>query len=319
MTITVYPVNALNGNPVYSGRSLRQTVAGIPFAGATAARPLGFTSGVRPGTPASTASATSTKWSCGPLAGGLDVQTAAEAGGYLFSSDALVSGDLVPASSSGPRTDIVYAQVSDQQEDGSGLTQVDIKYLAGVAQSGAPVPATPARSMRLFRINMPTSGGGAPTTTWDAPPLLAAGAMLFAADSNSYPLNPYPGQGVFNLAMGCPVYFNGTSWSDTGWVNVPALLNGFTISTVVGYRVLNGICYLRGGVGRPASFTTRATAFTLPVGARPTADLLLPVGVSGWGGDVQILAADGTVGFQSPTARSGTPAYQITGLSYPVS
>src|SRR5690606_13487402 len=78
MPVTVWPLDAVEGAPEYDGRALRQTGV-VDLAYATSARPLGARSGVRPGTPDSTLSTTSTTWTVKPHAGVLDVLTAAEA------------------------------------------------------------------------------------------------------------------------------------------------------------------------------------------------------------------------------------------------
>jgi len=180
LTNRLWPADAVGGSPAYSGRALRQTQS--PFvAGATAARPLGARSGVRPGTSTGTVNATSTTWYCNPHAGVLDVQTAAEAGPYTYAVDSTVSGAIVASNASNPRTDIVFAQVTDAAEDGAAPGQapvVTIGYLAGTASASAPAPAAPARSIVLARINVPKTGGGNPTVTWVAPYAVGAGGIL---------------------------------------------------------------------------------------------------------------------------------------------
>lgn len=177
MTITVWPVDAVAGAPAYSGRMLRQTLSVFLPMG-DPSRPLGARSGVRAGTPASTGSATSTTWSCGSHAGVLDVEAAANAGPYAYAVDAAVSGALNAADASNARTDLVYAQLTDPAEDGGATPQVQILYLAGTP-AGTPVaPATPARSMSLFWVNVPKVGGGNPTVTWVAPSLGGDGVII---------------------------------------------------------------------------------------------------------------------------------------------
>jgi len=118
LTNRIWPADAINGAPAYSGRALRQTQA--PFlAGATSSRPLGARSGVRPGTQTGTVFATSTTWTCRAHAGVLDVMTAAEAGPYTYAIDASVSGAVDASNASNPRTDIVYVQLADPAEEGT--------------------------------------------------------------------------------------------------------------------------------------------------------------------------------------------------------
>lgn len=179
MVTRVFAADAIGGAPVYSGRALRQLQS--PFtAGATPSRPLGARSGVRPGTATTTVTATATTWSVGAHAGILDVQTAAEAGPYAFAVDAAVTGAMTAANATNPRTDIIYDQLNDNAEDSTGSVAASVtpKYLAGAAQADAPVPATPARSIVLARINVPRSGAGNPSVTWVAPYAASAGGML---------------------------------------------------------------------------------------------------------------------------------------------
>lgn len=179
MANRVWPVDAVAGSPLYSGRMLRQALMAPLAGGATAARPLGGRSGVRPGTPTNTVTATSTLWTVKPHAGMLDLETAAEAGVYGYAIDANVTGAVTAANATNPRVDIVYVQLDDPAEsDGSSAPAVTPKYLAGTAAASPAPPITPARSMVLAQINVPASGGGAPSVTWVAPYAVAAGGII---------------------------------------------------------------------------------------------------------------------------------------------
>ena len=179
MTNRIWPADAINGAPAYSGRALRQTQA--PFlTGATSTRPLGARSGVRPGTSTATVTATATAWTCRAHAGVLDVMTAAESGPYTYAVDAAVSGTVDPSNASNPRTDIVYVQLSDAAEEGTPgqPPAVTVGYKAGVAGPTAVVPSPPVRSIVLAQINVPKTGGGNPTVTWVAPYASSAGGVV---------------------------------------------------------------------------------------------------------------------------------------------
>ncbi|WP_105033489.1 hypothetical protein [Cryobacterium aureum] len=216
MTDTLHPVNAVDGAPAYSGRMLRQAAA-VALAGATAARPLGARSGVRPGTSTTTVTATSTTWTCGPFAGTADVQAAAEAGPYDFAFDAAASGSMAAANASYARTDILYVQVDDPSEsDGSTVPAVTRKYLAGQAVAGQPTPVPPvAHTFVVARINVPKSGAGSPVVTWVAPYAVAAGGILPCPTASDYPAAPYPGQLIDDWTVGL-LRWNGTAWSRAG-------------------------------------------------------------------------------------------------------
>ena len=177
MVDTIGFTDAVSGAPAYSGRMLRQT-NGVAFAGATSARPLGARSGVRPGTPSTTVTATSTTWTCQPFAGLLDGQTAAEAGPYTFAFDAVATGSVTAANASNPRIDIVYVDVDDPSEDASAVPAATRKYLAGTAAASPSAPATPAGCMAIAQINVPKVGSGSPTVAWVAPYMAAAGGIV---------------------------------------------------------------------------------------------------------------------------------------------
>lgn len=238
MTISAWPLDAVNGAPTYSGRKLRQTTNAPMLAGATAARPLGAFSGVRPGTSSTTVTATSTSWTCAPVAGVIDGEAAAEAGPYTFASDANVTGSVSAANASNPRVDIIYVQVSDPAEaDGSAVPGVKIDYLAGAAASVPNAPAAPARSFVLAQINVPKSGGGSPSVTWVAPVAVAAGGVrpvdtLANLNLMSGSLGAFAY--VYNDSSNNALYtWNGTAWvtSNTGVAGSVAAKSGFTVQS----------------------------------------------------------------------------------------
>jgi hypothetical protein len=183
MGITAWPVDAVGGAPEYSGRDLRQALSPA-LAGATAIRPLGALSGVRPGTPADTVEVSGSTWTCHPHAGVIDGQSAAEAGPYWYAVDADVTGPVDAANATNPRQDLIYARISDPAEsDGSTDPEVEILYLAGTAASSPTPPATPARSIPLAVLNVPKAGGGATTVTWVAPYMAAPGGLVYVRNA----------------------------------------------------------------------------------------------------------------------------------------
>lgn len=179
MTDTIWPANAMAGAPEYDGRMLRQ-VGTVAYAGATSARPLGARSGVRPGTPSNTVTATSTTWTCKPFAGVADVMTAAEAAAYAFAFDANATGSIAAAHATLARKDIIYVSVADPAESVGAAPTVTRKYLAGSASGTPSAPAVPGteRGFVIAEINVPASGGGSPTVSWVAPYMAAAGGVV---------------------------------------------------------------------------------------------------------------------------------------------
>lgn len=180
MAERLFPADAVGGTPAYSGRGLRQLHT--PFlAGATAARPFGALSGVRPGTSPATVTATATTWRCGLHAGVLDVQPAVEAGPYAYAVDEIETGSMAAADASNTRIDRIYVQLSDPAEANVAQTvppSVTVRYLQGTPAAAPVAPALPARSMSLARITVPRQGGGAPTVTWEARGVPAAGGVV---------------------------------------------------------------------------------------------------------------------------------------------
>jgi len=172
MANVAFPVDKVSAEPVFSGREARQAMS-VALGGATAARPLGARSGVRPGTPASTvALPTATSYVIHPHAGVLDLQTSALAGPYWYvvGSDGVdETGTVNAAHGTWPRKDILWVRVDDPAEEGTDPPLVVTGYTAGTAAAVPDPPATPARSMRLATISVPLSGGGTPTIVWDAP------------------------------------------------------------------------------------------------------------------------------------------------------
>jgi hypothetical protein len=323
MAVTVYAVNAVAGAPLYNGRQARQT-ASVFLAGATAARPLGSRSGVRPGTSTTTITATSTTWTVGSHAGALDLETSVDAGSYTYSVDSsapgLPTGAVTAAHATLARIDRVYAQVNDPAEsDGSATPSVLFLYLAGVAGSGTP-PTTgiPARSIPYARINVPASGGGAPTVIFEAPYAVAAGAIVPVR--NAAELAALPAGSVES-----PVYAdqtdigviyrnNGSGWvpivGDTGWINL-ALAVGATwnASFPPAIRCINGVAYIRGQM----TATGAGDLLTLPAGfiIGQTGRFSVMSGTSGSAPIVLIVNSSGTL----TTSSSGVVNFSV---SWPV-
>lgn len=213
MGITVHPVDKVGTAPVYSGRNTRQ--AQSPFlGGATAARPLGARSGVRPGTPSSTISLSGTTWTLGRHAGVLDVIAAAEAGPYTYAVDSsgggLPTGTLTAAHGTLPRVDILSLQLSDPAESTGGNPEVVTVYTTG-SPGTATDPAAPDRSMPVARFNVPANGTGSPTVTWIAPTAVSAGGITPGTTTTAFGSGQYIGQCIDDPTLGL-LRWNGTAW-----------------------------------------------------------------------------------------------------------
>jgi hypothetical protein len=175
---TAYPADysATYSGPQFTAQQGRTAMAAA-MSGATAARPLGGTSGVRPGTPTNIATANSTTWTVTPFGGYTDLTTSATNGGYFFSFLTPSTGAVTAAAGSA-RVDLLYVQLADVNT-GDGTTvapRVILDYQAGTAGAGVPALTAP-RAFVIARINVPASGGGSPTVTFVAPYAVAAGGV----------------------------------------------------------------------------------------------------------------------------------------------
>jgi len=220
MAIVVYPVDAVTGAPSYTGRLARQTMSPL-LAGATAARPLGARSGVRPGTSATTVTATSTTWTMDLHAGILDLETSGLVGPYAYAVNTAQTGAVTAADATRPRIDLVWVRLDDPAEsDGSAVPAVVAGYTAGAPLASPVAPATPARCMVLVTIQVPMSGGGSPTVIWVAPYTVAAGAptpVWSQADRDAKFPTPYDGLEVYRLDLHTKEFYNSAAWHFANW------------------------------------------------------------------------------------------------------
>ena len=220
MTILAWPVNAVAGAPAYSARDVRQAQS-VYLAGATTADPFGARSGVRPGTSPTTVTVAAGVWTIGAHAGVLDLQPAIEAAPYLYKVDAvggLPTGAVTPAHATLARTDIVWLRIDDPAEvDGSTVPAVVAGYTAGTTGGlglGGGNPATPARGIVLAWVNVPASGGGAPTVTWKAPYAVAAGAPIPVRSlAERDALFAYDGLRIYRLDTHVDEVYDGSRWT----------------------------------------------------------------------------------------------------------
>lgn len=235
MAGVAWPIDAVpaeTGDPEYAARDARQASIAPLAGGATAARPLGAWSGVRPGTPADTVEVTSTTWTVHQVAGVIDVQAATESGPYGFAFDEDQTGSVGAADATYPRWDALYVVLDDPAEDDSTVPEVRVEYRDGTPAASPALPADPPdRSFRLCKIVVPAAGGGSPSVVWDAPYLPHATwpvrsdterATLAAAlaPTNEYPLE------VLHIGTANPkkgrreLTFDGSTWAEVSRTRV---------------------------------------------------------------------------------------------------
>lgn len=313
MTIRVWPVDAVSGAPSYTGRALRQTTVSPFIALGSTARPLGVRSGVRPGTPVSTASISGTTWSCGPHIGVVDVEAAAEAGGYAYSVDAAVTGTTQAADASSVRTDLVYGQLSDPAEsDGTTTPKFDVLYLKNPS-TGLTVPAAPARSIPLIKVNVPVAGGGNPTVEWIAPYTAAAGApipFLTLAQLQAWTTNVPPSQKANVFADPTTANNGDYLWSGGTWVggstttDIALTMQGIYKlgSPPASAYTQGGHVYMEGMISNSSTAifvaATLYNAATIPTAFAPANDRWFPLNWGSDGGGGLFVGANGNIGFQ---------------------
>lgn len=275
MTTHAFPLDAVAGAPAYTGRMLRTALSAL-VGNAPAGRPLGATTGVRPGTPTTTVSVAGSTWTVAPHSGVLDVEAAPEAGPYLYAITASETGAVNAAHATWARWDGIYVQLDDPAEgDGTSVPEARVVYVAGTAAASPAMPAAPARSLLLARIVVPQSGGGASSVVW--------------------------------LAQ---------AWDDTGWVALPVTgFSGGTTAAryrQVGKAIYfefhgSGFTSIAAGAG-PAGGSVSSTQ--IPADMRPTAKVPLAA-ISGAGAGVAsaFMNVNGLCAFANTSAAAITEAH----------
>jgi hypothetical protein len=213
MVNTIFPTPG-----TYTPRQGRQTLSPA-FAGASAARPFGIVSGVRPGTSVTTVTTTTSTVTCQPFGGVADPQSSNLAGPYEFAFDGVQTFTLTAQSASVPRSDIVYVQLNDNAEDGSstsGTSSASLVYLAGTTVTIPTPPNT--RTMIVAVINVPITGTS-PTVTWVAPYAVGAGGVLPSTTKALLDLIPGWTGAVAEVFADTTTANNRLwYWNGTGWV-----------------------------------------------------------------------------------------------------
>lgn len=171
-----WPLDSTDGiTPTYTGRSLRLAQVSPFLAGATADRPFGVRSGVRPGTSPDTVTVSGSTWTVHPCAGVIDPHLSASAGPYSWAVAEPESGTIPAASQVYTRWDGIWLVLDDPAEsEGELAPAARIVYLTGEPSPTPAMPSAPERSMVLARVIVPPAG--TPTVIWEASSLSAAGA-----------------------------------------------------------------------------------------------------------------------------------------------
>lgn len=221
MAITGFPLDAVSGQPEYSGRMLRDALSALAGP-APAGRPLGATSGVRPGTPAATVSVAGSTCTVQPHSGVLDVQASAVAGPYCYAVTAAETKAVPAAHATYTRWDRVSVQLSDPAEgDGTSTPGVAVIYTAGTPAASPTLPAAPARSLTLARVVVPPSGGGAASVVWMAPETVSGGVRWYPTTQDRDVAIPAPSQGLIGV-IGTGAGMRHEAWDGAEWRRIGA-------------------------------------------------------------------------------------------------
>jgi len=187
--------------------------------GGGAGRPLGGRSGFRVDTSADTLTATSAAWTLKPCSAELDPGASTHQGMYGWATDANITGPITPSDQNYARKDIVYIQVNDSSAgDGTtGTPSAPVLYLAGNPLTGN-APALPPRSFLVGTINVPKTGGGAPTVTLNPARYVAAGGILPVDQAARDALAAYDGLVIERTDVpGRPLErYDGANWWRSG-------------------------------------------------------------------------------------------------------
>lgn len=209
MSVNVWPLDNVAGDPEYAGRALRQTTGAL-WARDSSTRPLGARSGVVVGQ-GTCATIASTTWTIKPHVGVLDVESNAVAGPYAYAIDANITGTVTPDATLW-RRDLISITLSDPAEDATSVPGAALTYTNGTpaGSSGAAVaPAAPARSMGLAVVLVPPTGGGAASITWQPNETAAAGGII-PVILGTIPTG-YIGEYIYHPDDGLR-YHDGTNW-----------------------------------------------------------------------------------------------------------
>lgn len=289
MTVIAYPINASGGAPAYTARQGRQAFAALMMPGPG---PLRGRSGFRPaGAPA--VSVTSTTWSAGPFTAVIDSGVSTTQGPYLVASDATEAGAPTPADGTFGRKDILYVQVDDTDEDGTGQRRARVLYLAGAAASTPSAPSTPPRSLLVGTIDVPKVGSGSPVFTPSGLFTVAAGGVFPGTGSTIPPTGDrYDGMLIWRLDARVLHLWDGSQSLVVFDGSAPAL------ATIEVVQPANDTT----GSGTYVPGTTHGTAFVAPPSGK------VEVVVSGWLGSNAVLVSTGVNprSYMSTYVRAGS-------------
>lgn len=282
MTGIVYPADAVTGAPSYTGRILRNTQMAAMSGYATGTRPLGGHSGVRPGTPSTIVTATSTTWTVTPFGGIIDAESASAAGPYAYAFQSNQTGSVTAAAGSA-RYDRLDVQISDPAEgDGTTNPLVTIIYTAGTPGAGV-IGSAPPRSHLLTTIFVPASGGGSPAVIFNPQYSVSAGGAL--PFNNTTELlavtNGYPGQLATTVSDSVNLFptlwmWDGANWDRVAQAGATTPITTFGTNWTAGTNaqvpkvtLMGNQVFLTGSVLYGASGGTYANILTVPAAYQP--------------------------------------------------
>lgn len=169
-------------------------------------------------------------------------------GAYPVTVDA--SGSGLPtvtfaAGGSLARTDVIYLQVQDTGEDGSGFTRGQVAVIQGT--NGGGVPSTPAGTLALWQVPVPATATSInfATAGFVAAPTVALGGVTPSGNS-AFPTFPFAGRvrartdRAGTAAPGPLEVFDGTNWNPAQLAAVPLGIKAVPIATTANGTVTSG-------------------------------------------------------------------------------
>lgn len=194
----------------------------------------------------------------------------------IFTNDGTVNVAIAAAPASNSRIDVIWVRHQDSTTGDAASTPI-FGVTTGVAAASPTKPAIPTGALELATLRVysgTTAANGGSNTLTNTYQMTASrgGVVPFRnlAELNAW-TNPQTGQRATTLDNGRGfVRLAAGTWQadDTGDVAITTA-GGYTQTQAATYRVRGGMVSLNGRLDAASPATT--SAFTLPVGARPSA------------------------------------------------
>jgi len=167
-------IAASGGAPEYNPQELRRAQAAYLSQGGTGTR-FGARSGLHPAS-GNAVTFSNPTITVNNLKGVIHTGITSLTGPYVFQLPSHTHA-IVAAHASLPRKDLIVVRVWDDDEDSSGLRQLDTEYVTGTAAASPAEPSLPSNSFRIATIDVPANNTAGATVTNNYPIAVAAGGV----------------------------------------------------------------------------------------------------------------------------------------------